>query len=592
MDDVASSMLKEQHLPGLALVVVQDGKTILKRGFGLANIEKQTKVDPNKSLFRIGSVSKALTFLALTRLLDQGKLKRSDKIDPFVANVLNPCGFSSEITINHLLTHTAGFDQVGTGRHVYDHHLTLAERKAKRVGLDIFLKSGNLRRVTDAGEMFRYDTYGVTLAGSIIEQVTGLSYAEAMQQELFEPLGMHNSFVEVDGANLKHLALGYGWQQGQYQPRPYEVYVTTPASSIDMTPNDMGLLLEAITRDGSNDAGRLLTTSMMNRVLAPHFRAAPEFHGITHGFFESHTSLESNTQVHLRSIGHGGSMDGYRCALTIVPERKLGIFFVANRAPESGGGVVDFRPLLDLIFNQLKDAPKRKDFAIPSPATFSVPQDKLTEFIGNYYYGTFCHTPSRQDIAAGAWPRPDAISIVVLGKGLKIGEEDYRPYSEDTFVRSDGERLVRFGRNGDSVITNFVYSTSPDTFEKEMPNLPYPKRRSLAQSLLELANQQNSESTLEFLERNKASEEYYVREAEFNRLGYLLMEQGELDLAIEVFKVNSEEFPNSWNAFDSLAEGYAKLGKKELSILNYRKSLELNPRNEAGRQMLNKLRRE
>ena len=164
MDDICQQMLEAQRLPGLSVVVVQNGHTLFQKGYGFADIENRIAVDPEKTIFRIGSVSKALTFLVLTRLVDDGRLKRTDNVDRFVDGIANPFGFTRPVTIDNLLMHTGGFDQIGTGRHVRDHHLSLPDRKRNRIGVKEFLEANNLRRVTDAGEMFRYDTYGVTLA--------------------------------------------------------------------------------------------------------------------------------------------------------------------------------------------------------------------------------------------------------------------------------------------------------------------------------------------------------------------------------------------------------------------------------------------
>ncbi|MEL7497772.1 MAG: serine hydrolase [Planctomycetota bacterium] len=589
IDQTAERMLTEQHLPGLAIVVVQNGRTVFNKGYGLANVEQQIPVDPDKILFRIGSVSKALTFLLLTRLVDQGRLKRTDNVEQFIDNVANPFGFRQPVTIDHLLQHTGGFDQIGTNRHVRDHHLSLAERKKKRLGIKAFLESGNLRRVTQAGEMFRYDTYGVTLAGAIIEKVTGQPFATAMKKELFEPLGMRRSFVEVESDFDNDLAMGYGWQQDAFQPRPYEVYETTPASSVDMTPEDMGLLMQALTNDGANENGRLLSKKTMQSVLGPQFRTHPTFVGITHGFFESYTSSEADTDVHLRTIGHGGSMDGYRCALTIIPEKRVGVFLIANRAPESGGGQVDFRPILKLVINEFSDAPKAKPFPIPTPEVIANRNVQLREYAGDYYYGVYCHSPTREDMSAGAWSRGAARSVSVDKDILIIGDERYLPYEDDLFVQSEGRRQVHFSRDSNGKVTNFVYSTSPDTFEKENPDRPYQAPESLAQQVFNIANNQSAKAASQFLATHLDADDYYIRETEMNNAGYLLLEREFVELAIKVFETNVSQFPASRNAWDSLGEACAVAGKTEAAIQNYQKSIELNPNNETGKQRLSEL---
>ena len=231
IDAVVADQMETPRLPGVAVVVVKDGATVFQRGYGVADVTTGRAVDPERTLFRIGSVSKALTALAVTRLIDDGRLARDTDVSEYVDNIANLSASDAPVTIEHLLTHTAGFDQIGLDRHVWDLDESLAARKAKRPSLEAFLENGNLRRVTPPGERFRYDTYGITLAGLVLAKATGRSYAEAMQQELFAPLGMTRSFVEADDAHIGDLATGYGWQDSAYVAQPYEVYVTTACSS-------------------------------------------------------------------------------------------------------------------------------------------------------------------------------------------------------------------------------------------------------------------------------------------------------------------------------------------------------------------------
>ncbi|MEL6108028.1 MAG: serine hydrolase domain-containing protein, partial [Planctomycetota bacterium] len=508
LDQIVPKLLEQQRIPGLAVIVVQGGKTVFQGGYGVANVENKTPVDPESTLFRIGSVSKALTFLALTSLIDQGKLDRSANVEQFVGDIQNLSGDIRPVTVDHLLTHTAGFDQIGTGRHIFEHHLGLKQRMEKRPSLFEFL-STNLRRVSSPGELFRYDTYGTTLAGAIIAKVTKKPYADAMHQQLFEPLGMTKSSVEVIEEHRPDLATGYGWVNGQFVAQPYEVYVTTPASSIDATPADMGRLLEALTADGANTNGRLLSEDANDAVLSPGFRCHPEFVGITHGFFESYTSQDGTTEKHLRTIGHGGSMNGYRSALTIIPEKQVGIFIVANRSPEAGGGTVDFRSLIDVVVDRFEDAPSQPKYAVVRSEGVD-----LAPYVGDYHYGVYCHAPTAKDLSSGAWRRPSPRVITAEKDVLVIGDERFVPQGKDVFVQVEGERRVFFGRNRSGQVSHFVYSTSPDTFEKASTSLPYPQILSLAQRAVELSASEGMDRALEFLETNHDSESYYCDEQE------------------------------------------------------------------------------
>ncbi len=585
MDAAAMQCVENQHVPGLAVVVVKEGKTIFKRGYGVANVEQTKAVDPNQTLFRIGSISKALTLLTLTRLIDDGRIKRNDPVEKYFGPIANPRSFEEPVTIDHLLTHTAGFDQIGVDRHVHQHHLSLDDRKALRTGLSEFLNNKNLRRVTEAGEMYRYDTYGTTLAGAIIEKVTGKPFAAAMKQEMFDVLGMNNTYVEAQNDAYANLATGYGWADDQYLPQPYEVFVTTPASSIDATISDMGRMLEALTSDGANAHGRLFTAKMNEAVMAPQFRTHPEFLGITHGLFESYTSDEAGTDAHLRTVGHGGNMRGFCSAMTIIPDHKIGVFITANRAPEAGGTEVNFMPILKVVVDTISDPPKHMDVLVPKNISI-----RLDEYVGDYYYGTFCHDLRSDDLAKGAWRRRRAKQVVKTLVGLTIGEIDFLPREKDVFVQQDGQRLLTFGRDSNGLVSHFVYSTSPDTFERESKKFPYPDISSLAQATFEVVSSDGVKKAVEFYRANEDSAYFYVSEVELDRCGYVLLQAGENEAAVQMFTLNAKRFPQSWNVYDSLGEAHAKLGNNQQALFNFEKSIQLNPINDAGIERVEELR--
>ena len=244
--------------------------------------------------------------------------------------------------------------------------------------------------------------------------------------------------------------------------KPYEIYLTTPASSIDSTAADMGKLLEALTSDGTNSAGRFLSANMTKAVLAGQYRPHPEFPGTTHGFHESYDASNDFT-VPIRSIDHGGSMAGFRSLLTILPDYKIGVFIVTNTSRFAGGRNPLAGGVMQALVSQLPNRPKRNPFAVPKPDT----SRDLTEFEGNYRYGVFCHSCTPAELAQGAW-RPGRPTVVKADNGkLIIRDQLFFPRGGDLFVREDGRQKVFFGRNISKKISFFTYSTSNDTFERE-----------------------------------------------------------------------------------------------------------------------------
>lgn len=459
VEAAVAQCMADNDLPGAAVVIVREGRTIYKRGFGKANVELGTDVDPDETIFRIGSISKALTLLTLTRQIDQGRIKMDDDVEKYFEGLANPHAFNKPVTIENLLTHTSGFDQIGgRDRQIRAFTRTLAERKSRRPALVDYLRDNRLRRVSPAGEYYRYDTYGSSLAGAILGEVIGTSYAEAIRQEMFLPLGMTRTFVEVDDDHQSDLAMGYERNGDQNLPQPYEVYVTTPASSIDATPADMGRLLEALTSDGANSTGRFLSAETATKVLKPQFRPHPEFLGTTHGLHESEDA-SGEFSVAIRSVDHGGTMQGFSTLMTVLPEHKLGVFLAINR---SGGRNPLSGAVMRAVVKNLPTATKRKPFPLPA----RVKTADLIEYVGDYYYGVYCHEGSPEDFAAGAWRRGSPRSVEQNSGALSIGGAEFLPRGDDVFVRVDGQQMVAFGRDQAGDVTHFNYSTSPDTFER------------------------------------------------------------------------------------------------------------------------------
>lgn len=599
IDAIVREELEATHQPGVAVVIVKDGQTFIKRGWGVANVETGQPVDPDRTLFRIGSTSKALTGLALTRLVDRGEVGIDDDVTDYIDGIRNVSGGDKPVTVWNLLTHTSGFDQVGGGdRQIRQLGLSLDARKAMRPSIGDYLSGGMLRRITPPGHVFRYDTFGMTLAGYVAAEAVGLSYAEMMHQELFEPLGMTRSFVEVDDAHRPDLAFGYGWIDGAYVEQPYEVYVTTPASSIDATPADMGRLLEALTGGGANAHGRLFSPETAAAVLAPQYQPHPGFVGATHGLWEySELGIPSEPQV--RTVGHGGSMLGYETSFSVYTEANVGVFVVTNRNRESGGGPDNVR---GRIAQAVVEAFYADDVLVKTFApAVAVGGRDLSAYAHDFYDGVHCRTCTAEEFAAGGWPRRPARPVRVIETGLQIDDQTFLPTADpDVFVRSDGNREVFFGRGESGRVSFFVFTTSPYAFERlsereeaevaatESVRAEIEHELAQAERLADDASRVSQIATA--LQRGLDAGIH--TEASINGLGYVYLQADALAMAVAVFKFNADTFPDSWNVHDSYGEALALAGQRAEAIAAYEQSVALNPESESGRAALTRLRSE
>ncbi|MEM8712035.1 MAG: serine hydrolase domain-containing protein [Planctomycetota bacterium] len=464
IDRIVEREMDSNHLPGVAVVIVRQGETIHRRGYGFADLSTQRPVDPDRTLFRIGSVSKALTCLAVTRVVQDGRLGMFDDVSEYFGGIVNKPGFQEPVTVWNLMTHTSGFDQVGgLDRQVQQFELPLEERKRLRPDLGTYLGRGKVRRVSPAGCYFRYDTFATALAGHVLEKVTELPYAEAMRQELFARVGMNDSFVEVGPDRFGDLAVGYGWLGDGYGVAPYEVYATTPASSIDATPADMGRLLEALTGEGKSSRGRLFSSEVTAEVLAPQFRPHPRFSGATHGLWEGAWVGDYGGPA-VRTVWHGGTNLGFWTLFSVIPSKGVGVLVVANRDPEAGGDWVTVGgQVMEAVVAEFCRGTGPRPTAEVAPAR----EVDLAEYAGDYYRGVYCHSCTEEELREGGWPRGASLPVTVEGKALRMEEALYLPTAEnDVFVREDGLDEMFFGRDADGKIQFRVSSESPVTRER------------------------------------------------------------------------------------------------------------------------------
>jgi D-alanyl-D-alanine carboxypeptidase len=201
LDDYLQQQMRAQHIPGLSVAVVHDGKLLLSRSYGLANVEVQAPTSPS-TVYQIGSIAKQFTATAIMMLVEEGKVSLDGKISDYLPNL--PATWS-QVAVRHLLTHTSG---------IKDYINEDLDRFLKSARLDLS-ENQILQRVSSAplnfppGDQCAYSNTGYFLLGMIIERSSGKSYEAFMTERIFQPLGMSATGVRHLEAIIKNRATGY-----------------------------------------------------------------------------------------------------------------------------------------------------------------------------------------------------------------------------------------------------------------------------------------------------------------------------------------------------------------------------------------------
>lgn len=311
LDALVQKEMEEHHIPGIVLVAVQDGKLIYKKGHGFSDLETHRAVDPASTLFRVGSLSKPVTALAAMQLVESGKLDLDVPVNRFF-NWLPAKDFNGNITLESLLTHTSGLDNLAKETSTLD--------PMDVPPLEVFLRRWRPIQVREAGESFAYSNYGFALVGQLVSTVTGETFERYIDQNILSPLGMKRStFQQVPIP--ADLATGYTWEDYAFQREHVEYIKDGPSGALVSSGEDMALLLQTLLRSGAP----LIKKETFEKMVARHFGVHPKIPGIAFGLFES---LEPRWG--LRALRHSGAVDGFGSYLYFSQDEKFGFFLSGN----------------------------------------------------------------------------------------------------------------------------------------------------------------------------------------------------------------------------------------------------------------------
>ena len=327
LDELLASEMEEYHIAGAAISVVKDGKIFFAKGYGYADLEKRFPVDPEQTVFHIGSVGKVFTWTAVMQLAEQGKLDLDADVNTYLDFHI-PDTYPQPITLKHLMTHTAGFEDL------YFENFTWDADGLMPVGE--WLASHIPARVRPPGEVAAYSNYGAELAGYIVARASGQPYEQYLQEHIFGPLGMAHSTAEfpVPPDLRAHAALGYWDMEGDLQAVPEipDDYLgqtaMAPAGGHMSTVTDVARFMIAQLENGHySDAdipeGRILKENTVQQMQTTLYTPDPRLLGTAYGFFD----FSDNGQ---RTLGHSGATLGFNTLLLLLPDQDLGVFVAYN----------------------------------------------------------------------------------------------------------------------------------------------------------------------------------------------------------------------------------------------------------------------
>jgi CubicO group peptidase (beta-lactamase class C family) len=328
LDGYMPYALQTGDIAGAVVAVVKDGKILTERGFGFSDVAQRTPVDPKQTLFRPGSVSKLLTWTAVMQQVEQGKIDLDADINKYLDYKI-PARDGKPVTMRNLMQHTAGFEEQAKG---------IISEDPNAPGFEVLLKQWVPERVFDAGTTQAYSNYGASLAGYIVQRVSGESFDAYIEKHIFEPLDMkYSSFRQPLPEQLVPL-MSKGYRVASGEPGKYEIVGPAPAGSLASPAEDMAHFMIAHLQDGEYNGKRILSAATARQMHDSPLTLLPPLNRMELGFFE--------TNINGREvIAHLGDTEYFHTSLHLFLAEGVG-FYVSFNSPGKQGAAGGLRTAL------------------------------------------------------------------------------------------------------------------------------------------------------------------------------------------------------------------------------------------------------
>ena len=360
------------NIAGAAVAVVANGQLLFAQGYGYADVASRRPVIADQTLFRAGSVSKLFTWTAVMQLVQAGKLDLDRNINDYL-DFKVPEPYGRPITMRDLMTHSAGFEDTVTDLFVRE--------PSRLFPLRQYLIQHMPPLISPPGKVVAYSNYGATLAGYIVQRVSGEPFDEYVARHILQPLGMsHATFQQPLPADLQPMmASGYRSAADEH-PTPFELVEVAPAGALTTSVTDLAKFMVAQLGDGSDGGAPILSPATLEQMHTPQGRPLPGMNGMDLGFYDENRNG-------LRIVGHGGDTGVFHSDLHLLPGKGVGFAIMLNSTGDAGAAeqvrVAIFRSFLDRYF----------PYTPPREATVADPAKDAARVAGSY--GSSRHTVLR-----------------------------------------------------------------------------------------------------------------------------------------------------------------------------------------------------
>ncbi len=474
LDSYLAEQMETHHIPGAVFTMVKDGEVFFSKGYGYADLENQTPIDPEQTVLINASLAKAFTAVGVLQLVERGVIDLHEDVRPYFTEFPLKTTFDEPLTFANLLTNTEGFESrmIGMGARNEEDLLPLGEL------IEIY----SATQIYPPGAYMTYNDYASNLSGYLTQEISGVPFSQYMSENILQPLGMTSSaIVQATPEELAdRLIVGYEYEDGQHEPVQLVYTRYAPGGGLRTTAADMNRFMLALLNGGEYNGVQILTPSTVEMMFTQQFTPHEKLGGITYGLFEH---LENGHQLFLRD----GDGVGTASRMVLFPDQDLGFFISYN----SGSRALR----LDFVSAFLdKYYPAARSTA---PVPLENHQERLEQFTGTYRSFQMDVTSFAKSLflfsqllevtatdegflsisATGLWgPEEDAM-------GGFVGTSQWVEVEPLYFEREDGHGQIAFVQDEAGRITQMV---SGQGYHSTFKKLAWYEARSIQILIIEL----------------------------------------------------------------------------------------------------------
>jgi len=450
LDTVIGEQMALDHIPGAIVSVVTGGQIVVAKGYGYADVEQRTPMRAD-TVFAPGSVAKLVTWTAVMQLVEQGKLDLHTDVNRYLQHVQIPATYPEPITLAHLLTHTAGFEEIPQLNAAF-----LVQDSSMLKPLETIITRVPAR-IHAPGQIAAYCNYCTALAGEIVAEVSGEPFEQYVARRIFQPLGMQRStFAQPLPPDLAAASAAYYKVDAAGAPhRTQLLYMQhAPIGALNTTATDMAHFMIAHLQDGRYGDGRILQAASAQDMHRQHYAFDPRLPGITWGWFE-------DSYNGVRLITHAGNNEHSGALLALLPDQQTGIFMGFNRRTSEHARWAVLHAFLDHAY----PAPAPPD--VQPPADFA----QRAERFAGAYRSTRRFDSTIQKLSDSFNPANTVVAnadgtLSVTGPGAGLTERDgtakrWVEIAPLLFREVGGQATLAFRAGAAGQITALAVSTFP-----------------------------------------------------------------------------------------------------------------------------------